>query len=342
MSEARNEETELTVLPVIEYEYTLETAKALVAGFPAVPEYDPSLGKRDSINAKIIADSKFWNKVESTREKIRKQTKEPGLTFCREVDARSKELHEIFEPMKIEYGQARKQIDDYEKEQEQKRIEAEQTRVNKINEEISVLRMIPSNSIGFTSEALTNIYSKIEVPDDLVFKERLEEAIEVYKDTMNKLESMIATAKGAEEVEKVRQEAEAKHQAEKKALEEEARKERETFEAEKAEFEAEKKARQSVIDAEDEERAKKKAEEEAEAYEKEQAEQAKIFKERQEEEARQSKVVADAQLKIFEKEATEALYNIVEENINETRHTVAEAILEAIISEQIPHVKWLV
>lgn len=42
----KNKNTDLTVLPIIEYEYTEETAKALVAGFPTLPEFEPSLGKK--------------------------------------------------------------------------------------------------------------------------------------------------------------------------------------------------------------------------------------------------------------------------------------------------------
>jgi len=259
---------DLTVLPIIKYEYTVDTAKALVAASPKIPEFDPSLGKTDPINSDIIRHSKFWNKVESTREKIRKQTKQPGLDFCREVDAKSKELSEIFEPKKIEWAAARKQVEDYGKEQEQKRIDAERARVEAIGHAITRMQMIPSGAIGMKSGGLTEIYEGIEIPTETEYQERYEEAIITYKDTMSKLETMIGQAKSVEEAEAIQAEA-AKKQAEIQAKQQaEQQAEREAFEEEKRIFEEEKQKAKEREEAE----ALKLAEARAEQFAKEQVE----------------------------------------------------------------------
>ncbi len=308
---------ETTTLPVVAYEYTPETAKALMASIPPVPDFDPSLGKRDPVNAQIIKDCKFLNKIDSTREKVRKQQKEPALNYGRVVDARSKELHEIFEPRKIEYGQARKQIDEFERVQEQKRIEAEQERLRVIDNEISKLRMIPSNFIGETSEKLTTIYNSIDIPDDLVFKERLTEAIETYKDTMGKLESMIATAKGAEETQKLRDKRDEQDRLRKEKADKEIEEEREAFRLEKEAFQKEK----------DEAQRAEKAEAEAKRIKIIEAE-AKELEERQAEEAKKRATASQEQAKANYKETLEGMVKAEDKG-------GIQGILDAIINNEI-------
>jgi len=315
---------ELITLEPIEFKVTTESARQDVQTYGEIPEFDPSLGKTDPVNAQIIIGSKHFNKQVSAVEKLRKHFKEPSLTYGRAVDTTAKEITAIYEPAKLAWNTARKRIDDFEKIQEQKRIDAERERVENIGRAITALQMLISSCVGLNSIDLVAKYESVEIPTEEFYQERHNEAVEVYKDTMSKLESMISTAKGAEEVEKVRAEAEERHQAEKKALEEDAKREREEFEREKFEFQKEKDKLKAEQDAKDEAEALKKAEQEA-----------KELAEQQEEADKKRQKSKETEYKIAEAEAITAIQYQLNEGGN------AEDILEAIISEQIPHVQWL-
>ena len=329
-----------TEFPPIEYEYTKETAIALVENYPVMPDFDPSLGKKDPINKQIISDSKFWNKVESTREKIRKETKEPYLNRGREIDDRSKELHEIFEPMKTKYALARKSIDAWEAEQEQKRIDIERRRVEAISAEITRLADLPANIIGQTASQIEEIYDSVHVPDVEVFQERHSEALTVYRNSMEKLEIQILAMRKSEEADKIIAEEKAKAKEAKDKVDAEIKAEKEAFAKEKAELKAEReeldREKREKQEAEDMAKAEKEAEEMAES-------------ERVAEEANEEKRVAKAQSdrasqdkihKGWEKEALEDLEKALDKDEFGNNFNGAIVLLEAIIKGEIRHVSW--
>ena len=321
----------LVVLEPIEYTVTVESAKALANEFSEVPDFDPSNGVKDEVNAQIIKDSKRLNKEISSIEKVRKRIVEPALNFQRTANALAKDLKSIIEPAKIRYAEARSKIDKYEQELEQKRIDEERERVRLIDEAINNLRMIPSNFIGENSEKLTSVYESIEIPDPEQFKERLEEAVEVYKDTLEKLETMIAQAKGAEEVEKIHAAAEAKRKEEEAARDEELRVEREKLRDERAALDKEKAELQAAKDAaaEAERMAKAKAEAEELRLQQEQMEAKRLREEEQ-------------TTKQLEAEALSDLEKVIIENVNDDDGMVelSGEVLSAIIEGKIRHVTF--
>jgi len=266
---------DLIVLPEINYQVTIESAKAQVAEYGDVPEFDPSNGKTNGINAQIIKTSKAINKDSSSVEKLRKSFKEPSLTYGRAVDSLAKEIQAVFEPAKLKFSQARKQIDSYEQEQEQKRIDAEMERVRLIDESINALRMIPSDCIGMNSIGLTETYEKIVIPDPLFFAEKIDYANEVYKDTILKLETMIDQAFKNEESERIQAENQKRLDAESAKLKTEQDAERAEFLREKAEFQKEKDEAQRVKNAAAEEEAMRVAEQEAKELQEQQEQEAK-------------------------------------------------------------------
>ena len=341
----QNKETEdLTVLPLIEYEYTVETAKALVASSPSVPEHDPSLGKKDPINSQIIKQSKFWNKVESTREKVRKEQKEPSLAYGREVDARSKELHEIFEPMKLQYGVARKAIDVWEAEQEQKRIREEELRTRTIDKEITKLREIPLTIMGKSAKEIEAIYDHSPVPSIEIFQERHEEAIIVYKDSMTKLEDQILTMRKSEQADIIIAEEKKKADEAKARVDAEIRKDRENFEKEKAELKKEREALDAEKNAQKEKENRERVEQElkemaeSERIAEEANREKRIAKEQGEKEEQEDKL---AKKKCEAMDMIEKLMgNMCEDCDEHTPSHIAEIIIEEIYRENVPHVKW--
>lgn len=211
--------------------------------------------------------------MESTREKIRKETKQPGLDFCRDVDAQSKALHEIFEPMKTKYALARKSIDDYEKEIEQNRINEERERVEAIGTAITHLRELPLTIMGRTASQVEEVYSSIPTPSEEVFQERLDEALNVYRDSMGKLEDQILAMRKSEEADKIIAEQVEAQRMKDAAREQKEKAEREEFEKEKAELARERaeldREKNAKIEAENLARVEAEAEELAEQQERE-------------------------------------------------------------------------
>ena len=245
-------------------------------------------------------------------EKARKTLKDPALQYGKEVDSKAKDLKALLAPLEDQLFIQRKKYEDYLDKVKQDEINAEQERVRLINVEIEKLRMMPSNFIGSTSEVLTNVYSKVEVPSEELFQERLEEAIEVYKDSMNKMETMIAQAKGAEEAEATRAE-QTKADAASKAEE------------------------QKVLDAERAELAKER--EEIEAFKRDQA------KRQQAEQEAQDLANAEAEAALVARDNEELIHNNKAETLENLRDIIKyfeintadmpEAILESIIAGKV-------
>jgi len=311
-------ENELIVLEQIDYAVTIESATELVKQYETVPEFDPANGVKDEVNALIIKNSKLLNKESSSVEKLRKQFKEPSLTYGREVDSLAKEIQAIYEPAKLKFAMARKQIDQYEKEQEQKRLDVERERVEAIGTAITQLKMIPLDAMGKTSEELTSIYESIEIPSLEIYAERLDEAMLTYKDTMNKLEVAIETTIKAEQAESIQAEADAERERVEAIALDKQKKEREAFEKEKAEF------------------AEMKAEREREA----QAQQEDINRqnaEREEEElSRQQKIEAEEQVKrdeierVAQEKNAEKIYTDIQNTLSNDYHILDYDALDTI------------
>lgn len=334
-------DNELVVLPEIKYEITTESATALATEFAIVPEFDPSLGKKDETNALIITTSKRMNKEVAQVEKLRKQFKEPALVFGRAVDEKAKELKGILEPAKLSWGTARGQIDKYEAEQEQKRIEAEKLRVDTIETKIRELQAIPGNAIGGTSEEIKAILESMELPKEEEYEEKTDIAVFLYTEAIEKLEGMVEQAIKAEQADVIAKEAEAKAKEAADKAAEEQRAERAALDKERAEFEAEKRAATEAA-------RMKKAEEEAAQLEKDQAAEAKEKALREKADAA-AQALADEANKAIEDEAFKKLEAETLEHIRATIDTAADEegdpaqyLLSAIIMEEIPNVRWTV
>ncbi len=323
------EETELVVLPEIKYAVSVDEIKEFVSENKELETLDPTIGLNDEA---YLLSKKTHIRAVTLRTGIEKKRKEivaPALAFTKQANSIAKEYTALLADTETRLFTQRSTVEQYEKDKELKRINDENDRVRALDEEIGKLRMIPSDSIGLTSEALTTIYSAIEMPDPTVFKEKLDLAIDTYKDTMLKLESMIETTKQAEEVEQVRAEEEAKRKEAQALADAKAKQEREDFEKEKAEFQREKDEAQRVKNEVAEVEALRVAEEVAEAYAKEQ-EEAKV---------RSVKAKDDEIMKI-ESETVKLLEDIIQNKYDSTPKYIAEAILSSIKCDEIPYLEF--
>ena len=319
----------LVVLEPIEYTVTVESAKALANEFSEVPDFDPSNGVKDEVNAQIIKDSKRLNKEISSIEKVRKRIVEPALNFQRTANALAKDLKSIIEPAKIRYSEARSKIDRYEQEQEQQRIDEERERVEAITAKIEAMRLMPLDYINLPAVDIKEGLDALEEPTEEVFEDQYRYACNIYVTAKEQLSNAYDTKQLAEaqaieneKRNKEQREAEAKRDEELRIEREAMRAEREALDKEKAEMQAQKDAQ-----AEAERRAKAEAEAEELAL-------------KQEQDARAKAIKDEATVKQREEETMFDIEFAVTGGFDGTIETVVTDILEAIIEDRIRNVKW--
>jgi len=319
------EENTLIVLEEVKYPVSTNEIREFVERWKEIPELDPMSENKEDFKlvkkAHLQAVS-FRTSIEKTRKKL----KAPALAYGKNVDAIAKEFQELINPKELELFAERNKVEQYEKDQELKRIEAERERVENIANAIASLKMIPLDHMGESSEVLTDIYDAIGMPSEEIFGERLDEAILTYKETLNKLETAIEQTKLAENAQALQDEAETKRKKEDSEREKVRKEEREAFEKERSDFEEKKKQQEREIQEQQEDINKQKAEVEAE-------ELAKL----QEEETTKKRSKDLAQYKINFQQTYDDM-NLAAVGI-EPEFVFAE-IIQWVKNGKIRHIKW--
>ncbi len=343
----KKQSEDLIVLEPIETLIESVDIPALVKKWEKVPTLDPEVGLKDEQYKIVKAGHLEFVSARNKVERVRKHLKQPALEYGRMVDAKAKEYKDLMAPLEEKLFIERHKVEAYIEEQKQKEIEAEQARVKAIADKIYQLSQVPTDAIGKESKELIEIYDSIEVPDEEIYQERINEAVDVYRNTMHKLENMIETAKKAEESERlIREERERQAEAERKRAEEDAKRiakleeEREKLEEERRVFEEEKRAAEEA-------KRKEIAERELEELERQQKEAAEQLKREQEEEAqrvaeekkREAELIRSTIEKV-EANAIKELTDIIVTTKTYPANKIAEFILEQIKVGNIPAVKW--
>ena len=343
----KQDNDEIIVLePITEIDKVVDIP-ALLKEWENIPELKPDIGVKDekfkAVKKGHLAFVSARNKVEAARKRL----KAPALAFGKEVDAKAKEYKEMMASTEEALFIQRHKVEKYEEEQKQKAIDAENERVRKIQDAILYLQSIPSTCINKSSKAIMDIYKSISVPSEDIFQERIDEAVQVYTASMNTIEGMIEAAKKAEQAEELIKK---EREAARKAKEEENRKakleaeklaeEKRKFEEQKAAFEAEKRA---AAEAAEKERLQREAEEferlqKIEAEKRAAAEAA--GKEAKEKEAQKLKQLEEQTIKKIEKKAISKIVEILDSWKAKPKIEVAAELMEAIIKDEIPGVKW--
>jgi len=325
------ENNELVVLEEVVYPVSTDEIKSFLAEWKDVPTLDPL--NEDKEPYKLVKKAHLAAvKFRTTIEAKRKLLKSPALAYGKQVDSIAKEFQEMINPKELELFAERSKVDQYEKEQEQLRIDAERERVENIGHAITALKMIPLDTMGKTSQELTDVYESIVIPSEEIYAERFDEAILTYKDTLSKLELAIETTTKAEQAESIQAEAEAKRKAEEAVLAEDRKKEREVFEKEKAEFADMKAKQERKAKTQQEDINRQKAERDANDLAKRQAIEAKE-KAEQIEKLKLEKEKEDAEL--FKSRFNETLESMI-------GFDTKEDLLDAILDNMIPNIGWVV
>ncbi len=321
---------ELIVLEEVKYPVSADEIKAFVSEWKNIPELDPLNEDKEpylAVKKAHLQSVKFRTSI----EKRRKELKAPVIAYGKTVDRIAKEYQELIHTKELELFDQRNKVDQYEKEQEQKRIDEERERVELIGAKITALKMIPLDSMGENSETLTAIYMGVAIPSEEEYQERLDEATITFKDTMYKLEAAIDTAKKAEQAEAIQAESEAKRKEEDEKRVEAERLDREKFEAEKRAFKEQKEAQERAIrDQQEEIDRQNKAKELEEIAQKEAQERA--IRDQQEAQELKTKELENI-------ESVARAYDYTLKTINELCDTPQD-VLDLIIDGEVPNVFW--
>ena len=319
------ENTELIVLDEVIYPVSVDEIKAFNNEWKEVPILDPLNENKDDF--KLVKKAHLQAvKFRTSIDKTRKLLKSPALEYGRTVDRIAKELQESINPTEDKLFIERNKVEQYEKELEQERINAEMKRVEDIGHAITKLKMIPLDAMGKSSEELKVVYESIVMPSEAIYAERLDESMNVYKDTLNKLEMAIETTEKAEQAEFILAESETKRLAEEAILEESRQKERDVFEKEKEAFRLQKLEQDRIIRERQEEIYKQNAEREAEELMKKQEQDIEKTNKENKEKFTTARIEAK---------------NAISDMLVMDGKTDSNKVIQAIIDGQIPHVKWV-
>lgn len=328
------QENELIVLEEVKYPVTQSDLESFVSTWAEVPKLDPL--DEDKTQYKAVKSAHLQAvKFRTSIEKKRKELKAPALEYGKKVDAIAKEFQEIVHSKELELFSERNKVEQYEKEQEQKRLDAERERVEKIGKAITHLQMIPLDSMGKSCAELKEVYESIDMPNDEIYAERLDEAILVYKDTLNKLETAIDTAEKAEQAEAIQREAEERRVKEDEERIAKGKAEREVLDNERKAFEKEKEEHARIIREQQEEINRQNAEREAEELAKKQAEEEKARREQEEIDRQNAERENKANL---DKKKDNCFNEIV--SLMECECEVS-VLIDAVIDNKITNIKWV-
>lgn len=300
---------------------TLVNVDTLVSKYKDISETDISLP------VEVIAENfleiekgfKAFRKARTSIEAKRKEIGEPAFRFHKKVIEIAKEVQGKINPYE---DKLKALVDKVENEEKRKQLEAEQKeaeRVEAIRNSIERIKNTPMSLFSSSSEEIKNSIDSIVIPESESYQEFFEEAIEVYKNTIDNLQSMYETkvqAEGAEEAERKHNE---RVKAEEAERESERQKEREEFEREKAEFQKQKEEMQRIEDAKIEEENRRAEEERADELQKQQDEE-------------RNKRMKDASI---ERES-----KIAETLSCMNKYNDMQLLLNEIIAGAIPNVEW--
>lgn len=223
---------------------TLVNVDDLISTYKEISEIDINLPV-EVISENFLSIEKgfkAFRKARTSLEAKRKEIGEPAFKFHKRVIEIAKEVQGMINPYE---DKLKALVDKVENEEKRKQLEiemAEANRVSTIKGSIESMRNMPLGYFNVSSDGIRDAIDSIEIPDSKNFEEFLDDAVQVYKTTIEQLQNMYATkvqAEGAEEAERKNQE---RLNQEKAQHEEAQRIEREAFEAEKAEFQKQKDA----------------------------------------------------------------------------------------------------
>ncbi len=209
------EETkELLVLEEVRFEVSIEDIDKSIEEYKDIIDIDPESKEAKEIYKKAKVGKSLFVKYRIGIEATRKRIKAPALAYSKRVDALAKEITAKGKETEYRLSNIVKKADDYKQAKKREAELKELKRVEAIQAKIEALRELPLVTMGNTSDRLTEVYNSIIHPTVEEYEERYEDAIIVWKNTLEKLDKAIETTIKAETAEKV--EAELRKEAKRK------------------------------------------------------------------------------------------------------------------------------
>lgn len=322
----KDNKEELIVLEEVNYPVSRDEIIAFTAEWAEVPALDATAGVKDQNFLEVRAAHLKAVKFRTSIEKKRKQIVAPALDYQRKANTIAKEYTALLENVEHSLFTERHQVEQYKEREKQKALAAEKIRVDTLNEKIRALQDIPGNAIGGTSEEITKILGDMKEITAVEYEEKLDIAMFLHTEAIEKLEGMIAQAIKAEQADIIAKELAAKTAEEAAEAAAKLKEDRDLLDKDIAEF-------NEITRAAKEHKAMQQAEAEAEQLEKDQAA-----------EAEQKKVEEKATL---EKEITDKVAKIERASLDlagleHFSGSVADAryIIEDITNGFIEHVRF--
>ena len=273
-------------------------------------------------------------KLKKTVEDWRKGEKKEALDYGRKVDAHAKTYSERILAIYLPMQSAKKTYDTAVEIAKREAAEAEENRVNAINERIAEIKALPLVHTGSSSDIIELAQIELNNIDMELFEEHQESALHAINDTQSALATLYDLRLTTEQHEAIEAENEAKRKEDEAKIAEENRIAAEKLAADRAEMEAEKakiKAMKDKIEAEQKAIADQK---EAERQEKiALAKQAKMALEEAERKAKEEEARIAAEKKA--KKAEDARLKKLASQRKEREEKAVEAINSILMSSDM-------
>jgi len=314
------------VLQDIKYPIEKDDLKVLISEYEDIPEID--INDSDEIVSKqfefVVTGHKKFVKARNSIEKVRKTLKAPALEYGKTVDSIAKEFQSIIKPIEDKLLFQRRVVEDNEARKQREAEEAEERRVEVIRHKILNVKNLPLQHLNSNSDELTRVLENLSIVTQDEYEEFYDEAVENQNFVISQLQIARSNRVLVENAQKIQDE---KEQEAKRLKDEEDAKlqaERAELEREKAELQKQKDEFAALN------RAKKEEIDREEAIKKADALQAK-----QEIENEERKQKEKENFKKFKHETINALCDVCL-LVDET----AEMVFDGVYGCHIPHLKF--
>ena len=322
MLEAEIIEDGIITLDAIKYPVQKDGLIKLVEVYKNVEEIDLNADDEKIGQAYqfVVVGHKKFIKARNAIEKTRKQLKSPAIEYGKKVDEIAKEFQALIKATEDKLLIQRRRVEDNEARKQREIEEAEENRTNAIKQRINAYNQYPMQCLNKSADVIEEMIILSMVPTVEEFEEFYDEAMKAYQeaDTQMKLmrdgQILVENAKAIQaekeaEAKRIQDEEDAKLQAEKDLLAEQ----RAVFQKQKDDFERMQKEQQEVLDRKEAERLADELQAQQEA-------------EKKELEANRSKNYDEAVA--------------VLDTLIHIKDLTAEEIINEIIANKVPHVKW--
>ena len=302
---------------------TLVNTDDLIKKYSALSEIDINLPAEEIAEnfLEIEKGFKAFRKARTAIERSRKEIGDPAYQFHKKVIEIAKDVQKVINPYEQKLKALVDKVENEEKRKQREAEELEETRISNIKAIINRYKMLPMESIGKSSKVIQEVLDLAELPTVEALEELYDEALIIYDASMTQIRVMLDNQILVENAEEIKKESERKAKLIQEEEDKKLQAERDLLSEQQAQFNRDKKEfddkQKAIKEAADLEKASKEADELQEKQRLDKENQIKIDEENH-----------DAM--VLE---TMKVLNSVSDNV---------ILLDMIISNEVPNLKWVV